>query len=419
MSSIKLISLWTVMMFSISEAHAQTIKGYISDESTKESLPFATINFEGTSVGTISNQNGRFEMQVPAGFEDKQIQVSYMGYYSKSVSVVQAGGDVNIELTPSTLTLAELVIRPLSPEDYIRRVLRNMDKVLSQKPVQSKSYYREKLQENGEYLAFTEGIWKAYHKSYSDTTKNQYQLMLYATAENPVEMQFMKTSRDKKNDKKSRKAEKKGEEFEESTGIVNATFGGPDEILEMDMTNDLDEFLDSAYFKKFRYEFGTPVAFKDRELLVINFESKGKVDHIRSKGKIYIDTKTDAFASIDFDAEAVVPILIEPILFALGISIENPIVKKQIRYQLIDDSWYPEYFYINVNLNIKKRHLFSANEKSNFMIEQLLNLNSLDTSDPQQIQEEYRYTQDKEPAEQVFNTENLEWEDFNRLTDSE
>ncbi|MFY0606237.1 MAG: carboxypeptidase-like regulatory domain-containing protein [Cyclobacteriaceae bacterium] len=418
MTSHKLIALWAVLMLSILEVSAQIIKGSIRDESNQEILPFATINFVGTSIGTISNENGDFELQVPEGFEDKQIEVSYMGYYSKKLAVDQIQGIIIIELKPSTLTLAELVIRPLSPQDYIKRVVKNMDKVLSQKAVQSQSYYREKFMENGQYLAFSEGIWKAFHQSYNDTTKNQYQLMLYETAENPAELQFMKTRRDKKNEKKRAKAEKKGEDFEPSEGLINATFGGPDEILEMDMNNELDEFLDSTYFKKFRYEFGTPMAFRDRELLVINFESKGKVDHIRSKGKIYIDTRTDAIASLDFDAEAVIPIAIEPILFAFGISLDNPIVKKQMRYQLIDGSWYPEYFYINVNMKIKKRNLFSANETSNFFIEQLFKINSLNAEDPVEINSEYRYNKDKDPSEQVFNTENLKWEDFSRLTDA-
>ena len=56
-----------------------------------------------------------------------------------------------------------------------------------------------------------------------------------------------------------------------------------------------------------------------------------------------------------------------------------------MRYQLIDGSWYPEYFYINVNMKIKKRHLFSANETSDFFIEQLFKINSLDAESPAEI----------------------------------
>lgn len=415
----RIIAIWTILIFTILEVHGQTIKGWIKDADTKEPLPFATIGIKGTSHGTVANEDGYFELRA---LEDpSDLFVSFMGYGSVSLPIQAFNEQAKtIFLKPSSLTLKELVIRPMAPEDYIKRVVKNRIKALPQDSYSANAYYREKFKENDGYIAYNEGIFKFHFPTYQDSLANQYQLCLYETAKNPQELQFMKRKKDKKEERKRKKAEKKGEEYEDDdSDMIHVNFGGPKQILASQMGEETEDFMDSTKFKKFKYSFGTPQMYQDRELMVINFQSRGKTDHMRSEGKIYIDLKADALAGLEYDGELVIPILIEPILFAMGISISNPKIHKVTRMQYLDDYWYPDYQRIDADMNLTKRYMFAKNEESKFDIDQVLKVSDLKIGDTKQIPEDKRYNPEEKPEEQVYNDDDWEWEDFDRIMEEE
>ncbi len=411
----RIIAIWTFAFLGILQLHGQSVSGWVKDIETMEPLPFATVGVKGTTLGTITNEEGYFEFRVNS--IEGELVFNFMGYEPliKPISSFLDEGRA-ATLKPTSITLDELVIRPLSPEDYIKRVVKNQINALPQQPYSANAYYREKFKENDGYIAYNEGIFKFHFPTYQDSLANQYQLCLYETAENPQEMQFLKRKTDKKEERKRKKAAKKGEEYEDDAkDLINVSFGGPNEILASQMGEEVDDFLDSTKFRKFRYEFGTPRKYQGRELMVINFRSRGKTDHQKTDGKIYIDTRLDAFAGVEYAGELIIPILIEPILLAFGISFSDLLISKVTRMQYIDGYWYPDYEKMDVTMQAKKRYLFSKNEISQFDIDQVLKVSDLRIGDTIEIPQNLRYDPAKNPEEQVQNTENWEWEDFNRI----
>ncbi len=406
-----------LLVLSIQFAAAQTlVSGWVKDAQTQEPLAFATVGIEGTSIGTLSNGSGFFELRIPESASGKSITISFLGYEPARISPDAFAENLQVNMKVKVIRLADVVVRPLRPEDYIKKAVKNIDQVLGKSSYGAIAYYREKFLENSAYIAFSEGAFKAYYPTAGDTIPKQYQLMLYHTAENPAEIQFMRESMEKKDARKQRKAERKGEEYDEKGSAVQASFGGPDDIISQDLRNDLEPFLDSTKFKKYRYSFGEPVQYQDRELVSILFESRGTVEHMRASGKIYIDLKSNAFAAVEFEGDIVIPIVVDPILFALGLSIKNPYIKKHLRYQLVDGNWYPEYFYININLELTKRHMFDPNEHSKFEIEQVLKFNEI-IRDAAQIPAEKRFKRDQKPEDQIHNDKDLKWSDISIIRD--
>lgn len=413
----RLLCCWAVLFLSILELQGQHISGIVKDVGTGQPLPFATVGFKGTSAGTITNAEGYFDLSIPESYGSYQLYISYVGYTSATLPVSYFDKDSKpILLKPAVITLSELVVRPLSPEEYIKRAVKNMKNALPDDPYNSNAYYREKFMENEGYLSFNEGVFKMYTPVYDGKSKTQYQLCLYETAENPQELQFMKDSHDKKEVRKKKKAEKKGEVYEDDGGnMIEASFGGPNEILKMQSGQNLETFLDSTYFVKFKYSFGNPVMYQDRELLCINFKSRGQVEHERGTGRILIDLKKNTFAGIEYTGEFVIPVVIEPVLLSLGLTISNPDLKKIIRMQFVDDMWYPDYSLMTVDLTLRKIHFFEKNEVSNFKIEQVLKLKDINTNQPQEIAQDKQYTDSKKPEEQIYNDYNWKWADFDRV----
>jgi len=96
---------------SVSILQAQTIQGVVSDQTTGETLPGANIMIEGTTTGTVTNLDGGYKLEVPAG--DHKISFSYIGFIRQIKDVSIASGEtltLNVELKPDVATFEELVV---------------------------------------------------------------------------------------------------------------------------------------------------------------------------------------------------------------------------------------------------------------------------------------------------------------------
>jgi hypothetical protein len=313
------------------------------------------------------------------------------------------------------LELEEVIVRPFSPEEYIKIIIDKIPLTYVSSPFLSFAYYREKFTENKAFVRMEEGIFKTYYANYTDTSQNQHQLLLHRKAQDTKEIQFMKATIEKNAAKERLKAQKKGEEYKENdeNQIIQMAFGGPEEIINSDFIKDRPFFLDSNQFKHFKYTYLAPIKFRGQELTVIGFKSKGSVEHLKYSGEVYIDSKTDAIVRTTFAGKFVIPLYIKPILFAIGIAIENPIFSVLMQYQEIDDKWYPDYFYRKVDATIKKKYFFKKNEQSDFSVEQIFKINSTENVNILPIPLEKRYDAKKAFEEQVHNDENLKFTDFN------
>jgi hypothetical protein len=90
-------------------ALAQAIKGRVFDEKNKP-LFGANIFLDGTSIATISNEEGYFQLSVLVK-TNTNLVVSYIGYQSIAISSFSADEELKIVLQPSTNSLKEVVIK--------------------------------------------------------------------------------------------------------------------------------------------------------------------------------------------------------------------------------------------------------------------------------------------------------------------
>ena len=84
----------------------KTVKGTIIDESG-EPLIGVSIVVKGTSTGTITDFNGNFSINLPAG--RKELVISYIGYKEQTVTVT-GNGPVNVKMISDTQALDEVVV---------------------------------------------------------------------------------------------------------------------------------------------------------------------------------------------------------------------------------------------------------------------------------------------------------------------
>ena len=344
--------------------------------------------------------------------------ISFIGFNSYEIPISSIKDKVYINLQPSNNILDEVVLSEITPLDYIRRALDNLDQNYPQDPYQSIAYYREKFIENGAIINKKEGVFKTYYPNPIDTVKNQHQLLLYKPVENPQQFQFMREWIEEKEAKRKKKADKKGETYDEDEydGTIDMDLGGPESVIDLDINQDIDNYLKPKYFKKYEYTFGEETILDGERLVTINFKAKKKIDHMKDSGKILISKDTYAIVLIEQTGKFSIPFIIRPILFTIGLKIGNPYFSKTISYQKFKEKWYPKLFRWDANINLTKRHTFEANEHSAINIGQVFSINKLDST-ATSIPKERRFDTGEDMENQIYNDLNLNWDEINVVRD--
>lgn len=106
----------TTVMFFVSLhliAYNQTIKGTIFDKKTHETICFATVYFDGTFVGTSSDINGEFTINIGDN-KHMPLIVSSIGYYSSTIEDFSTDKPLTIYLKPKLYHLNEVTVSDIS-----------------------------------------------------------------------------------------------------------------------------------------------------------------------------------------------------------------------------------------------------------------------------------------------------------------
>lgn len=102
-----------------STAQEAIIKGTVTDSITGEALPYASLIFKGTTIGTATDMNGHFELTLPE--RTQMLEISYLGYKTKQMNITpQYSGRLNIGLSPDDIALQEVTVKP-QKEKYSKK----------------------------------------------------------------------------------------------------------------------------------------------------------------------------------------------------------------------------------------------------------------------------------------------------------
>ncbi len=395
------------------------LTGVVKDHSSLIPLAYISVSLKDHFIGTTTNENGEFDFYIPDSITVDTLIVNSLGYKPVYYALDKIDKTLSIEMQSNSFELKEVTIRPLSAEDYIRLAMRYVKMNYPDKPFVSDGYFRRKVLENKQVINFDEAIVKTYYPDYQDTVKNQHQLLLYRKAEEK-EIAFMKEKRESKERKKEAKIEKDKangktltEEQKKEKKTIADMFGGPDKILALDVLKEEPDFLDTTKLKDFEYSFGAATTYQGNEVVVINFKSDGKVDHVRTDGKIYIDLNSYAIVNVDFSAEFVIPLMYRPVIFLAGYSISNPQFQQKVSYQEVNNHWYPQSFQFNVQVKLEREYWFKKNDVSDIFVAGLFAINKIETENLKQIAKEFRYDPKKKLEDQVHNTEGITWGELN------
>ncbi|WP_425392734.1 carboxypeptidase-like regulatory domain-containing protein [Ekhidna sp.] len=83
----KLFFYWLVFSSVLCYSQDQIIEGLVVDAKTRQPIPYAAIGIVGENVGTVSNEDGRFRLAIPAKYMDDSLTFSEVVHVRKKLSI--------------------------------------------------------------------------------------------------------------------------------------------------------------------------------------------------------------------------------------------------------------------------------------------------------------------------------------------
>ena len=89
--------------------YSQVISGTILDKKDKSKICFATVYFNGTFVGTASDINGDFKLDISKS-ASMPLTISCIGYYSRTLTDFATDQSIIVYLEPKAIEMNEIVV---------------------------------------------------------------------------------------------------------------------------------------------------------------------------------------------------------------------------------------------------------------------------------------------------------------------
>lgn len=97
------------------------IKGQVQDDQTGEPIIGATLFFKEINVGTASDENGQFELEVKSG--KQELTVQYVGYEElNQVLDIRSNGQLDLKLQKAAIDLDAVIVEAQAPDANVENV---------------------------------------------------------------------------------------------------------------------------------------------------------------------------------------------------------------------------------------------------------------------------------------------------------
>jgi len=260
------------------------VSGRVTDALKAVPLPFASIAVANSNLGTVTNDEGAFQMNIPSANINEYLLFTYLGYQTRKIAITEmTGHEVSIGLQPKPLELSEVEILGLTPQEVIRRAVENIPSNYGKDSLILTAYIRVQKTANHKLAEYTEAI--------VEDLKDGY----YLYRRNEMDDKFRRSNLPHL---------KKGRVISD-TSLVNALeeTGKDATCLSCNFKEDLVEFyprtvLDEKEFSNYDFRMEEEVNPDGGKYYHIAFDQKANLNKSLWKGEILIESVGFAICKI-------------------------------------------------------------------------------------------------------------------------
>lgn len=175
-------SLLTVALFLFFlNSFSQTeLKNSVLGGETFLPLESASVYIQNTTIGTITNADGKFVLLVPKELEKDTLIISSIGFKSYKVPVDEFDSSFDIYLDPDVASLDEVLLiaetRPKTGNDIVLRALEELPETLSDSAYLQKGFLRHKERNKKEFKWLIESAITLYDPGYDTISTDKVKI---------------------------------------------------------------------------------------------------------------------------------------------------------------------------------------------------------------------------------------------------
>ena len=156
------------------------LKSRVVDFMTYEPLENASIYIDKSTIGSVSNVDGKFVLSIPKRLENDTLVISSIGFKSFKILVSEFVNDEDIFLEEDVASLDEILIvaetRPKNGNDVVLRAIEELPYNLPEQPFLQKGFLRHKERNIKEYKWLIESAITLYDSSYASGSERNLKI---------------------------------------------------------------------------------------------------------------------------------------------------------------------------------------------------------------------------------------------------
>jgi hypothetical protein len=323
-----------LVLTTVSAQNVFEIKGKVVDSENNNPLSFAQISLHHTGLGSTSNEDGIFTLEIPAANSNDTLLIFYLGYETRKVPMKYClSSSALITLKPVALQLSEVEVLGLTPQEVIRRAVAAIPANYGKDPLILTAFIRSQKSVNSKLAEYTEAI--------IDDLKDGY--YLYKPGETA------------KKHKQSNLPELVKARVTSDTNLVNSMgdVGRNVGCLGCNFINDVVEFyhhsiLDESLFKYYDFSMEELIQPEGGKIYHIRFSQKENAKEKLWKGDLYIDAASFAVMKLSQKPSMSAYDAYEKTKFNNRFTIRNkpgweeemPFIQQTVSYSKRDSLWF-------------------------------------------------------------------------------
>ena len=253
---------------------AVRIEGMVVDSADREPMAMVNIGVEGKTMGTATNQNGRFNILVPPEYIGEKLVFSNVGYLGEKFTIPKNDTTVSVLLSQTSVELPEVLIKHVEPGKIMQQVVRHKKSNYASDPLILTAFFRETIQQDEVFVDVSEAVIEIYKPPYTKQFAQE-------------RVRFVKG--------------RKGEAGGDMEMIDFKLQGGPLLFSRVDIVRQGGFLPDEQGRSRYEYTFEGLEYEHGRNVFVIGFEPHTDTGELLYKGEMRIDQESFAVVGADFE----------------------------------------------------------------------------------------------------------------------
>ena len=160
---------------------AQTeLKNKVSDFLTFMPIESASVYVQNTTIGTVTNIDGKFVLTVPREYENDTLVISSIGYKSSKTPVSEFDNSMEVFLEEDVASLDEVLVvaetRPKTGNEIVLRAIERLSRNMPDSSYIQKGFLRHKERNKKEYKWLIESALTLYDSTYASEAKKNLKI---------------------------------------------------------------------------------------------------------------------------------------------------------------------------------------------------------------------------------------------------